>query len=546
MSEIFGPEFYQSNFLKVITKSGEISSFYPNVYQKQLNRLIEDKRRRLEPIRLQGLKCRQIGFSTWGAAIAYQFTATDFHKSALIIADDEKNTAGIFEKSKMFWEMSPLNIRPMRRRSNSFELLFNNPNDEAKLNQGLNSSLRIQTAGNLRAGRSKTVQILHLSEMAFWPNAGVVKSGLLQAVPLSSGTIIINESTANGITGQGEQFYNDWHDSDFTKIFFKWTHNHEYEYPVGNDFVLTDYEKELLEIHPEMNNRKLAFRRYKIKNEMGSAKLSPQDQFRQEFPLTPEEAFISSGRPVFDVDKVRGQIERLRSTPVLRGDIDSGGKFYESDRGLYKIFKKPVEGVGYAIGADVALGLETGDFSTMSVINLDMEIVATYFGHTAPDIFGSEMVKLGSYYNKAVLAPEINGHGHAVMSKIKDLNYYNIYSREMNDEIADKETKKLGWLTSAKTKMKMLDEFVAAHRDDTIKIFDIELLQEMLTVFVDSDGDINLNGKDRVVSACVALQSTSQIVIPGQLKAFVPSESVSNRDITKMTIEEKLKFYKRR
>jgi hypothetical protein len=546
MHDILDLGFYQENFLKIVTKSGQLRPFMPNVYQKQLNQIVRDKQRALEPIRLRILKCRQVGCSTWGASMVYHFTATDFHKSGLTIAHDSESTEGLFNMCKRFWEHSPERVRPMRRYSNAKELIFGNPDDQDKANEGLGSAIRIATANNLTAGRSKTFQCLHMSEKAFWKNAATVQSGLLQSIPLSAGTIILDESTANGVGGDGEQFYNDWHDSDFTNVFFKWTHNPEYEIDPGRDFAPTHYEIDLMERHPELTPRKLAFRRYKIKNEMGSALLDPQDQFRQEYPLTPEESFISSGRAVFEIEKVRADIERARAIPFKQGYFDSQGTFRDDPKGPVRIYHGPKESQGYAIGADVAEGLETGDFSAAFVLGKDMEQAASFHAHVAPDIFGRELCKMGEHFNTAMLAPEVNNHGHAVLARIKDLDYHNVYEREIREEHADKLQAKIGWQTNTKTKTLMLDNFVAAYREGHVKINDVELLKEMLTLVVGPDGDVSLNGKDRVVAACIAVTVLPRVVTPGQFKAFTPGVTKGIKDPTRMTVEQKLKMYARK
>jgi len=127
-----------------------------------------------------------------------------------------------------------------------------------------------------------------------------------------------------------------------------------------------------------------------------------------------------------------------------------------------------------------------------------------------PDLFGKYLCIAGKKYNRALLAPEINNHGHATLAKIRDLEYGNIYTRLKREERTENLTKKLGWQTNTKTKMKMLDDFVAAYRDKLIKINDIDLLKEMLTLTVEPDGNVNLNGKDRVVAMCISLQAIKQ------------------------------------
>jgi len=312
--------FYQKKFLKILTKEGKLARFLPNVYQEELNKLIDEKRRHQEPVRLRVLKCRQIGISTWGSSLNYHFTTTYKNKNALIIAHDQESSSGLFEMSKKYWEHTPEMYRPMRRRSNAKELIFDNPETDSKT-RGLGSMIKIETANNLSAGRSKTIQCLHQSEKAFWRDAATVQTGLYQSIPYKPDTVILDESTANGVTGKGEQFYNDWHDSNFTNVFFKWTHNPEYEIPVTSDFKPDHYEKELMKLHPELTLPKLNFRRYKLKNEMGSALLDPETQFSQEYPLTEQEAFISSGRPVFNMAQVLRDIESIKTLKHEVGEI---------------------------------------------------------------------------------------------------------------------------------------------------------------------------------------------------------------------------------
>ena len=75
---------------------------------------------------------------------------------------------------------------------------------------GLRSRLRCATAGGKGIGRSDTLQCVHLSEYAFWPEGSDGKAatltGILQAVPSMPGTMVVIESTANGY----EDFKDRW------------------------------------------------------------------------------------------------------------------------------------------------------------------------------------------------------------------------------------------------------------------------------------------------------------------------------------------------
>ena len=207
------------------------------------------------------------------------------------------------------------------------------------------------------------------------------------------------------------------------------------------------------------------------------------------------------------------------------------------EKGRLKVFQRPQPGLRYAIGCDVAEGLELGDFSTAFVIDSNYNQCATWCGHIDPDLFGRHMAKLARHYNNALLAIEINNHGHAAAAAVKNAGYNNVFVRLIKEQRSEAPTKKIGWQTNSKTKMLMLDEFVAMVRDETINLRDDEIIKEMMALTVEPDGNVNLNGKDRVVSACIAIQALKQA--GDTYKAFIP-----NTDIKKpRSIEEKIKYY---
>lgn len=198
--------------------------------------------------------------------------------------------------------------------------------------------------------------------------------------------------------------------------------------------------------------------------------------------------------------------------------------FRELLEGPLKVFEEPQSQKKYCIGSDVAMGLADGDYSTAFVMDQDWNQVAALHEHIHPDLLGAKLYRLGMWYNKALVAIEENNHGLTTITRLKNDGYSNIYMRTVKDERAEMYTKKLGWSTNSKTKMLMLDEFVAAVRDGNLLIRDVDLLKEMITLSVEHGGDVNLNGKDRVVSACIAVQAYKQL-ITSKLGASYPKKA---------------------
>lgn len=522
---------YSRKALNIVTKEGKQTPLQFNIFQKRLSDIAQQKRCDNVPVRLIVLKARQVGISTWSAAYTFQQIAQNRFRRAMVIADDADNTENIFKMHQRFYDFMDERIKPMKRYSNRKELVFENPNEaERPLNPGLMSQISCETAGKGTAGRSGTIHLLHATEFAFWPDAPTVITGLFQAVPKGPESAIIIESTANGMEGgKGGEFYTRWKQAEeggsgFIPVFFPWWEFGEYELTSPPGFTPSYDEKHLMELYPAINTRKLAWRRYKIQNEMGSALINPVDQFNQEYPSCPEDAFLSSGRPVFNAKDIKDLMHKVNNIKPKVGDLNGVLKLIENDRGYTKIFEEPKEGKAYAIGADVAEGLEGGDFSTAFVMDQDWNQVASYCGHIDPDLFGRELSKLGKFYNDAVVAPEINNHGHATLAYLKKNYNGRIYYEMIKEKDADDYTKRLGWRTTRKSKHKMLDDFVAAVRDNNVDIKDKSLLREMLTLQIEPDGDVILNSKDLTVSACICIQAIGQARV-GKFDPFVPGKS---------------------
>lgn len=477
------------------------------------------------------LKARQLGFTTYACLDGLDDVLFNSNLDAGIIAHNLDDAEKIFtNKVKFAFDNLPELIKKARRPSNdrAGELRFPN-----------GSSISVSTS--FRGG---TLRKLHISEFgkicAKYPEkAREIVTGAFNAVPID-GEITI-ESTAEGMSGY---FYdmcskaqlqdaNNLTQMDFKFHFFAWWQASEYRLnPVG--IVIPDelqaYFKMIHDDHGiALDDHQKAW--YTKKTE------EQGDDMHREYPSYPEEAFMASGRPVFNWEKIARDIKRSREMPCKRGFVSLKG-FEEMPRGNLFIFKEPSKNEAYAIGADVAQGLADGDFSTACVLNKNMEQVAVFKGHLDPDLFGKMLVYLAKYYNQALLTPELNNHGHATLASIKNEQYYQVYRREVQDELGKDTQDKVGWLTNVKTKAKMLDDFKAAYRDGSLKVNHEETLREMLTLTLEEDGNVILNSKDLCVAIGLAIQGLSQAVVPGSLGAF---ESGSNKTQFK-NLEEMLRF----
>jgi hypothetical protein len=187
-----------------------------------------------------------------------------------------------------------------------------------------------------------------------------------------------------------------------------------------------------------------------------------------------------------------------------------------------KIYALPRDDKEYYIGADVAEGLAHGDASSCFVVDNNYNQVAAWHGKIDPDLYGHLLIALGVFFNDAFLCVENNNMGHTTITTIKNEGYSRQYKKVIEDKRTREKSTKFGWTTTGPSKMDMVNEGIARLRDKDVKILDNSLLLQMLQVTRGDNGNIDLNGKDRVVAYCLACMARKHysppIIIPKKKK----------------------------
>ena len=330
-------------------------------------------------------------------------------------------------------------------------------------------------------------------------------------------------------------------ESQFRPVFFPWHSHNEYETPniIDDDLGDLDAEEEALYklfehegYDRESWPRKIYWRRLKKKEFRTDPK-----KFYQEYPSTPEEAFLASGRPVFDVPMLQ-EMERIavdaqKTHPYMCGDIK---KVVDPETGMERIKFIEIRRVGdndptplrvwwdvdrsrkYVIGVDVSEGIEVeassgkeADFSVITVFDvLARKVVARWRGYADPDQLGEIVFNIGTYYNTALVGVEINNHGIATAAKLRNMFYRNLYMRETaEDEQFQVRTTKFGWQTNKKTKPIMISELQRSIREGDIIDLDIVFIREAMSYIRKDNGAMEAQQgqhDDVVMSTAIALQ----------------------------------------
>ena len=180
--------------------------------------------------------------------------------------------------------------------------------------------------------------------------------------------------------------------------------------------------------------------------------------------------------------EARDPLERL----ALEGE-----EWLNNTRGELTMYRRHDAGEQYVIGADVAMGVNGGDWSVAQVLDSKKRQVATWRGRVHPDYFAEILNSLGHFFNTAYIIVENNGHGLLTCTRLgKDMAYPNFFTEISVDKLTEKETIKLGFSTTAKTKPLIIDELRASVREDEIEINDKLTIREMLTYIVTESGSM--------------------------------------------------------
>ena len=500
--------FYSKSALKIRTKDGDIKSLNLKPAQEILQDAVEKQMESEGKVRIIILKARQQGLSTYVGGYLYFNVSQRKACKAMVVTHHSDSTRALFDMTKRYHENCPELLKPHTKYSSRRELTFD----------VLDSSYVVATAGGERIGRGETLTHVHASELAFWQKSTALENwnGMTQAVPNKPNTAIFVESTANGVSGI---FYDLWKGAvdgtnGYVPVFIPWFIDPEYREPVPSNFEITPEEEELEERYT-LDHEQLMFRRRKIAQ-------NGIDLFKQEYPAEPEEAFLTTGRPVFNPETLQECLHETQD-PTSRLALE-GDEWLENVRGELTLYRKIDDGEKYTIGADVAMGVRGGDYSVAQVLDSKKRQVATYRAQVHPDYFAEVLYKMGEFFNFAYIIVENNSHGILTCTRLgKDMAYPHFYTELQVDKLTERETMKLGFTTTSKTKPLIIDELRASVREGNIELNDKVTIREMLTYIVTQSG--GMEAESGCFDDCVMSLALANHIHEG---AWEPIEAVDD------------------
>lgn len=483
--KLYFKEWRLNHLYKIVNRDWELVTFKLNEAQKQIR--AEEKKLKLLPkfwklwkYFLNLLKGRQIGWTTY-KAIDFLDTALFYqNRTVVIVAHKEEKMRDIFQKVKLAYESAPDKIKmsngkiwtkPKPKYDSQTQYYFEETNSWIKVT--LDS-------------RSWTVTDLHISELAFIKNAEEMMTWTL---PSAINANISIETTANGFNYY-KQLWDLWKtkDSKFFNLFIGWFIEDSYRVPL-EEWEVIKLPKELKHLEfLEPEQQKWYLQEYNW---------TPNpSKIIQEFPTIAEEAFISSWRPVFNINKVKNIV----TVEWIQDEL-----FEEL---IY--FRTPWK--YHSFGVDVAEWLVNGDYSTIFVYDENEKQVAGAKIHIPPDQLPKvidRIIKMWYIPKNGWIGIERNNHWLTVLEKCKDYDWYDkIYCEKTIDKVTNKTVKKPWFLTTWKSKPFVIDLLSEAIREDYIDISDQRFIDECYTYFYDEQGKSNAispNHDDYIMAGAIGL-----------------------------------------
>lgn len=472
--------------------TGQTIRMVLNAPQRTLLAELERQRREGKPIRVILLKARQWGGSTLVQMyMAWMQCCRREQWHSLICAnvcDISSTIRGMFSTllngyPRQWWQSpEPPKLKP-------FEGSVN-----IRVIPGRNCRIATASAYRPDCARGMDHSMAHLSEVAYWQATPTVQPEMVVqsvcgGVPMAPDTVVVMESTANGV---GNFFHQSWlraksGESAFTPLFIPWYEIEMYRTEVRDLAYLvkslTTYERKLW-LKGLTLEQILWYHRKRM--EIGS-----DERMQAEYPTTDLEAFNSTVRVVFDADSIE-QLRHNCCQPTMRGEVTgnaakgpealTGIRFQPASNGALAVWERPTATRlhhRYVTAVDVGGRSESSDWSVIAVFErLDDQgqllphprLVAQWRGHTYHDLLAWKAAAIARWYGNALLVVESNSleteeSDSGMILELIAQNYRNTYVRRSLDTLTLTESTRVGFHTNRATKAMIIDHLLALVRD---------------------------------------------------------------------------------
>jgi len=473
-----------THLYRIINKEWLPQTFVLNESQKLIYRLEKQYKRIII------LKARQLWMTTYKLIDKLDTVLFYKNKTEIITAHTREKQQELFQRVKYAYEALPAKIKlsnwkirskPKTTYDNVNELYFKETNSRIKV--ALDS-------------RSWTPTSIHNTELAFRKDARAMMTGTLPSLPKNATMTI--ETTANGIGNYFHELRYKYYwkknlsELDFKCVFIPRYTDQDYKLDLedGEELVIPEKLKHIMLLDITAEQAKWYLKQYEL---LGR-------EVFQEYPSSPEEAFLTTGDTVRDLTLIKS--------------LEVPEYIQDSKYRALRIYWKPQNCI---MGIDLAEGWANGDFSSISVRDYSGNLLAFYYDHAPHDYLAEVTDYLVEMWFTGIIWPEANAWGIAYINKAKEYWRANsIYTRKQLDTKTNKITKKFWWYTSTQSRELMTREYEEAIRTGQISQVDERLKWEMFG-FVYSERKkmeaIEGMHDDAIMSDCICWQMRKEMKI---------------------------------
>ncbi len=429
------------------------------------------------------LKSRQLGVSEIAVAYALWLVRFQPAKTVLFLSKNDEDAKELLRRAKLAYEHLPPWLQCGPQSIHTCEVGEDNTSRFQIIHYDGDKHPHPSVIRSLPAtegaGRSASGSLVVLDEWAHQQFDSEIWAAVQPTT--AAGGKILGISTANGL---GNTFHAIWtkaetRENTFKPVFLSWRR------------------------HPDRDDAWYA---------RTAADLDQPWRMHQEHPSSAAEAFVQSGHPVFNPATVARHEERVRAEHVVPLVVD--GAPAQATVGL-TVWELPQAGHEYIIGADVAEGLDTGDYDCATVGDRQTHVeVAELHGRWDPEVFALLLNWLGRYYLNALVAVERNNHGHAVLLALNSIHRYpHLYHHVDPLQPTKAHEARPGWPTTTVTKPLVIDALGKGMRDDTFLTRSLPFLAEASIFAVQKNGSMSAPSgfhDDRVMSRAITCHLLTQ------------------------------------
>lgn len=490
---------------KLLVKGKDIVGhvpFVPNKQQAAIYDLIVKNREASKPTELLIVKGRQgAGITTGLAAFITSEAFSNAGFNSLVSAVQKETIATIWQTYRTMKQSltGEIEEESTTRRGKSRE------NDVFMDMPKTLSRIYIQNATS-NLGRAGNVLNWHGSEADYYPDFGRAMDSAMPAMSKSPLRTIVLETTMNhAASSEFKDFVGAVHaqkSSDlisgrqWSLLFIPWFEMEVFREPIpSHEFLgkfLNSLDTEEVKlwkagVHPEA----ILWRRNSITIDFRGRRSG----FVEAYPSTIEEALDIFGNAQWlHADAIKFYRARV-SEPVKYLAVDATATLRirelsdPRDREFThhaRVWRQPEAGRRYMITADCADSKgslrETGSENYAVVWDYDTgDQVAEWHARSAIYEFSNALAALGEWYNSALIAPEANYDGKAVIERLNiHFQYPNLYRREVYDSLRPTETELLGFFTTSQTRDLLIDRLRFAFNTRRLGIRSPHLLEQLL------------------------------------------------------------------